>query len=150
MCTYMQGMSARLPLNPVLMSAPLRPGPGRRAWAGSLVVALLIALASALLPGAMPASQSVGSAFNPATTQVALNRDDSEHSVLATPQEDRDRSLLTGGGDDILTVMAVLAIAVVMAAFPRTAPLPPLALQAPARSASVRPGSGPRAPPAFA
>jgi len=44
-------------------------------------IALFVALASALLPGSLPSSQTVGSAFNPATTQVALARNDSEETA---------------------------------------------------------------------
>ncbi|WP_116969385.1 hypothetical protein [Blastomonas sp. UPD001] len=72
------------------MAAAVRP-----AWV--IIIALFIALASALLPGSTPASQQVGSAFNPATTQVALSRQQGDAIAVAEPAHDRLR--LGSGGD---------------------------------------------------
>ena len=111
------------PLSPIrpVAAEPDPPVSRHRAWASGLIVALFIALASALLPGAVPASQMVGSAFNPATTQVALSRDENEQASLPLLSQPH----------------ALTAI------FPSD---PPQA----SRHTFVRAGSGPRAPPASA
>lgn len=61
-------------------------------------IAMFVALASALLPGSMPASQTVGSAFNPATTQVALGRKDAEEAAIRAVVNPRSDSIEAGGG----------------------------------------------------
>lgn len=132
-----------------VVATPVMTAPQHRGWVGSILAALFIALASALLPGSMPASQMVGSAFNPATTQVALSRDENEQSALAALHDERERPPASGGGTDTLAVMALLAIVLVTARLRVTAPQPWLGA-APVRPAFALPGSGPRAPPTTA
>lgn len=130
-------------------SVPVYPAPPRRAWAGTLLAALFIALASALLPGAIPASQMVGSAFNPATTQVALSRDESDQTGLATQHKDRQRDVLAGGDDDPAAAI-IHALSPGIASLPLSADAPHRAAAQPQREVFVRPGAGPRAPPTLA
>jgi len=136
------------PQSPMRRVAPEPDSPlaRHRAWASGLIVALFVALASALLPGALPASQMVGSAFNPATTQVALNRDENEQAFASASQEARQRPALTGG-DGLATLPPTP-----FGPLPRLyfAPADPaFDLSQAAMPAFVRAGSGPRAPPAL-
>ena len=138
------------PLSPIrpVAAEPDPPVSRHRAWASGLIVALFIALASALLPGAVPASQMVGSAFNPATTQVALNRDENEQASVYAPQERRQRPALTGGGD-VAALLPPPPLALLGQPYALTAIFPSDQPQA-SRHTFVRAGSGPRAPPATA
>lgn len=140
-------MSDRLPLMQSDADAPDCPANAGRNWAASLIAALFIALASALLPGAIPASQQVGSAFNPATTPVALSRDESEQSSLAAQHKDRQRSEMTGGGDKTPVATTVADQPRIAPPYPRLACRQP-AGTSPARTAFKLSGAGPRAPPA--
>lgn len=138
-------MSASLPPLRADAFEPENPVTQCRVWASGLIATLFIALASALLPGSMPASQMVGSAFNPATTLVALSRDENEHDALAALHDGGERPSLTGG-DDAPPEAAPVAFPFI--APPHRAPTPaPLATPQLARTPFVRPGSGPRAPP---
>jgi hypothetical protein len=117
------------------------------AWAGGIIAALFIALASALLPGSMPSSQLVGSAFNPATTQVALNRTGAEQEQLFVVPDNETRHLPFDGGSGkpagLASPFATLQNAYSRASTPAFAPV-----DARLVPADTRPGSGPRAPPA--
>lgn len=120
----------------------------RPAWVSGIIIALFIALASALLPGSMPASQQVGSAFNPATVQVALSRQESEAVTVAEPVDDRLR-LPAGGDGDAAAVYSWASPATIAAAVLADTRL---AIPGPTRvwadhPASARPGIAPRAPP---
>jgi hypothetical protein len=142
-------MSGILPLMRSDAPAPAGPAIPGHSWAGSLIAALLIALASALLPGSVPASQTVGSAFNPATTQVALNRDESEQAGRAALQKERQRPEVTGGGDETPLATARAETPRTVLPHPRLADRQPAGTP-PARSAFTLSGAGPRAPPAAA
>ena len=115
------------------------------AWACGLVAALFIALASALLPGSVPASQLVGSAFNPATTSVALSRDESERQHFEAPSDDRSRPTSPGGDTDAVVPAAIEAK---VAAYRATHTiLEPVASHHGVPARRLHPGTGPRAPP---
>lgn len=135
------------PICPIT-SGPDHPVGCRRAWASGLIVALFVALASALLPGAIPASQMVGSAFNPATTQVALNRDESAQASISVLLE-RGQRAATTGGDRGLTILPSTPLGIAGQPYVLTPGLAPNQTQL-ARHTFVRAGSGPRAPPATA
>lgn len=125
------------------MAAPSRP-----AWVSGIIIALFIALASALLPGSLPASQQVGSAFNPATTQVALSRQEGEAITVAEPVDDGLR-LPSGGDCDAAAAYSWTSpAAIVAAALADTLLSIPVYARAWAdHPASARPGTAPRAPP---
>lgn len=128
------------------MAAPARP-----AWVSGIIIALFIALASALLPGSLPASQQVGSAFNPATTQVALSRHEGEAITVAEPVDNGLR-LLSGGDGDPAAAWSWFSPAAIAAA---TLGDSGLAVSLPARAwadhpAAARPATAPRAPPLIA
>ena len=128
------------------MAAPSRP-----AWVSGIIIALFIALASALLPGSLPASQQVGSAFNPATTQVALSRQEGEAITVAEPVDDGLR-LLSGGDGHRAAAWSWFSPAALAAA---TLGDTGLSVTLPARAwadhpAAARPATAPRAPPLIA
>jgi len=118
----------------------------RPAWVSGIIIALFIALASALLPGSVPASEQVGSAFNPATTQVALSRPEGEAITVGEPVDDRLRLPAGGDGDAAYSWASPAAIAA--AALADTGhSIPKLARAWADDPASARPGTAPRAPP---
>lgn len=80
--------------------------PGRLFFA-SVWTALTVALLSALLPIGAPASVSVGSAFNPATTGVVLKAGPQSRFAIAPPVRD-DVPTQPGGGDAVLPQLAAL------------------------------------------
>lgn len=141
------------------MTAPPRPfgpdaaaafvaAPARPAWVSGIIIALFIALASALLPGSMPASEQVGSAFNPATTQVALSRHEGEAVTVAEPVDNGLR-LPSGGDGDPAAAWSWYSPAAIAAATLADAGL---SIPLPARAwadhpAAARPATAPRAPP---
>lgn len=128
--------------------APVSTAGVRPAWVSGIIIALLIALASALLPGSIPASQQVGSAFNPATTQVALSREEGEAFSLAQPVDNRLRLPSGGDGDTAIAFSWESPAAVAAAAILDTRPsIPVFARISADHPASVRPGTAPRAPP---
>lgn len=117
------------------------------AWAGGIIAALFIALASALLPGAVPASQLVGSAFNPATTSVALFRDESERQHFEASADDRGQPSLSGGALDVDIPAATAVTAPAYSGIPVS--VHGIARDDLRPTYRIRPGSGPRAPPLF-
>lgn len=125
------------------MAAPARPG-----WVSGIIIALFIALASALLPGSMPASQQVGSAFNPATTQVALSRHEGE-AVTVTEPVDNGLRLPSGGDGHPAAAWSWVSPAAIsaatLAATGLSASLSPGAWAD--HPAAARPATAPRAPP---
>lgn len=122
--------------------------PARHGWVSGIIIALFIALASALLPGSLPASQQVGSAFNPATTQVALSRQEGEAIAVAEPVDDRPRLPSGGDGDAAAAYSWTSPAAIAAAALADTLPSIPAYARAWAdHPASARPGTAPRAPP---
>lgn len=128
------------------MAAPSRP-----AWVSGIIIALFIALASALLPGSLPASQQVGSAFNPATTQVALSRHEGEAVTVAEPVDNGLR-LPSGGDDHRAAAWSWFSPAAIAAARLGDTGL---SVSLPARAwadhpAAARPATAPRAPPLIA
>ena len=130
-------------------AAPAEAVRPRHAWVSGIIIALFIALASALLPGSIPSTQTVGSAFNPATTQVALSREESEQFSFAAPVDDVPKPALDGGDAGrfhIIATAALAAAALGEAYRPLHAASPPF----PDLPAAARPGTGPRAPPARA
>jgi hypothetical protein len=110
-------------------------------------IALFVALASALLPGSLPSSQTVGSAFNPATTQVALARTDSEETANLAAVGTRSDTIDPGGTMDTADPGLPSLFWTDAPAF--AAMLPPPVHSAKDDVASERrlPGAGPRAPP---
>ncbi len=120
----------------------------RPAWVSGIIIALFIALASALLPGSMPASQQVGSAFNPATTQVALSRQEGEAIAVAEPVDDRLRLPAGDGSDAVMLYSWFSPAEVALAALGE--PIlsrPSIARLWADHPASARPDLAPRAPP---
>lgn len=120
----------------------------RGAWVSGIVIALFIALASALLPGSLPASQQVGSAFNPATTQVALSRQEGEAIAVAEPVDDRLRLPSGSDGNAAAAYSWTSLAAIAAAALADTFLSMPVHARAWAdHPASARPDLAPRAPP---
>ncbi len=120
----------------------------RPAWVSGIIIALFIALASALLPGSTPASQQVGSAFNPATTQVALSRQQGDAIAVAEPAHDRLRLGSGGDGDAAASYSWASPAAIAAAALADTGlSLSVRAIAWVDHPASARPGTPPRAPP---
>lgn len=113
------------------------------------MAALFIALASALLPGAIPASQMVGSAFNPASTQVALAREENERTGLGAPQRDRQQPETGSGDDGPALATAQSAHPGPALSYPQPADIDRAGMQPPV-TVFVLSGAGPRAPPAAA
>lgn len=78
-----------------------------RLYLAAVWTALTVALLSALLPIGAPASVSVGSAFNPATTGVVLKAGPQSRFAIALPVRD-DGPTQPGGGDAVLPQLAAL------------------------------------------
>lgn len=62
-------------------------------FAAALWLSLTMALLSALLPMGLPSSQTIGSAFNPATTAVALRTSSDEQVSVAAAIREDDRDV---------------------------------------------------------
>ncbi len=110
----------------------------------ALWIALLVALASSLLNSGLPRTIAYGSAFNPATTSVALKPIRPAPRIMAeTPR--RDDGPAAGASD----------IAIIAPAIARTAPTAPIriiaAAHVPASSLHPHPvlDGSPRGPPLF-
>ncbi|WP_343518421.1 hypothetical protein [Sphingomonas sp.] len=108
----------------------------------SLWLALAVALLSSLMPGGPPRTIAVGSAFNPATTAVALQPRAQPRVVIESPRRDDDPASGQGGAAQILSRSILPAPRPdAIAAVPK-----PAAVASPVRARAVLDGS-PRGPP---
>lgn len=95
----------------------------------SLWLALAVALLSSLMPGGLPRTTALGSAFNPATTAVALQPRAQPRVVIETIRRDDDPA----SGQGSVAAVAILSVPPVVrpvaAADPKPAAAPlPIAL----------------------
>ena len=111
-------------------------------YVASLWLALATALLSSLMPGGLPRSTAFGSAFNPATTAVALQPTRAQPRVLVESVR-RDDDPASGRGDAIRAATLSVQPALPPAAI-ADAPKPSAAL--PIAQHAVLDGS-PRGPP---
>ena len=108
----------------------------------SLWLALAVALLSSLMPGGPPRTIAVGSAFNPATTAVALQPRAQPRVVVENVRRDDDPEGGQGGATQILSRPVLPAARPdVIAAVPK-----PAAMASPVSARVVLDGS-PRGPP---
>ncbi|WP_423602528.1 hypothetical protein [Sphingomonas sp. MS122] len=108
----------------------------------SLWLALAVALLSSLMPSGLPRTIAVGSAFNPATTAVALQPRTQARVVAETVRRDDDPASGQGGAAQILSQPILTAPRPdVIAAVPK-----PAAVASPVGARAVLDGS-PRGPP---
>lgn len=108
-----------------------------------LWLALFIALLSSLLPGGLPRTTMLGSAFNPATTAVALQPSRAQPRILIEQiRRDDDPG---GGAGSVLPLAMPGPRYLIVGSIPGSAHLP--VSDVPALSAGIPSDANPRAPP---